>query len=423
MFLMLMGIPVAFSFLVVIIFGAPMIWGLGPGMSQVILSMSDSLMKFALIPLPLFILMGDVIFHSKIAPDMMDALDKWIGRLPGRLSLMAVAGGALFSTLTGTSLASTAMLGETLIPEMEKRGYKKPMSIGPILGSGGLALMIPPSALAVLLGAVGEISIGRILIAIIGPGLLMAILYGGYIIIRCILQPSIAPVYQVESAPLSKKLIHFVKYILPTGFIIFAVVGVIYAGIATPTEAAATGALSCFLFSLVQGRLTWDVMKKSMTSTLRITVMVFVIITGSQLFSQILAYSGAVNGLTEFVLGLPTHRMLILLAMQVVLLILGMFMNAQSIMMITLPVFMPVVYALEFDPVWFAVIYLLNMEMASTTPPFGLALFVMKGVAPEGTRMSDIWSAAMPFLLLDVLAMAIIIIFPQTALWLVQMMH
>jgi tripartite ATP-independent transporter DctM subunit len=421
--LMLMGIPVAFSFLVVIILGAPMIWGLGPGMSQVILSMSDSLMNFALLPLPLFILMGEVIFQSKIAPDMIDALDKWIGRLPGRLSIMAVAGGALFSTLTGTSLASTAMLGETLIPEMEERGYKKPMSIGPILGSGGLALMIPPSALAVLLGAVGEISIGRILIAIIGPGLLMAILYGGYIIIRCILQPSIAPAYQVESTPLSKKLIHFVKYILPVGFIIFAVVGVIYAGIATPTEAAATGALSCFLFSLVQGRLTWDVMKKSMTGTLRITVMVFMIITGSQIFSQILAYSGAVNGLTEFVLGLPTHRMLILLGMQVVLLMLGMFMNAQSIMMITLPVFMPVVYALEFEPVWFAVIYLLNMEMASTTPPFGLALFVMKGVAPKGTTMADIWSAAMPFLLLDVLAMAIIIIFPQTALWLVQMMH
>ena len=420
---MLMGIPVAFSFLVVIILGAPMTWGLGPGMSQVILSMSDSLMKFSLIPIPLFILMGDVIFHSKIAPDMIDALDKWIGRLPGRLSFMAVAGGALFSTLTGTSLASTAMLGETLIPEMEKRGYKKPMSIGPILGSGGLALMIPPSALAVLLGAVGEISIGRILIAIIGPGILMAILYGGYIIIRCMLQPSVAPAYQVESTPLSEKLITFVKYILPVGVIIFAVVGVIYAGIATPTEAAAIGALSCFLYSLVQRRLTWDVVKKSMTSTLRITVMVLMIIAGSQLFSQILAYSGAVNGLTEFILGLPTHRILILLSMQVVLLLLGMFMNAQSIMMITLPVFMPVVYALEFDPVWFAVIYLLNMEMASTTPPFGLALFVMKGVAPKGTTMGDVCRAALPYLLLDVLAMAIIIIFPQIAMWLVYTMH
>lgn len=419
---MLMGIPVAFSFLAVIIVGAPITWGLGPGMAQVILSLSDSLMNFALLPLPLFILMGEVVFHSNIAPNMIDTLDKWIGRLPGRLSLMAVTGGALFSTLTGTSLASTAMLGGTLIPEMEKRGYKKSMSIGPVLGSGGLALMIPPSALAVLLGAIAEVSIGRILIAIVLPGLLLAVLYGGYIIIRCILQPSIAPVYRVESTPLPEKIISLIKHILPVGFIIFMVVGVIYAGIATPTEAAATGALGCFIFSFIQGSLTWNVVKKSMTATLRITVMVFMIIAGSQIFSQIMAYSGAVYGLTDFVLGLPTHRILILLAMQIVLLLLGMFMNAQSIMMITLPVFMPVVFALEFDPVWFAVIFLLNMEMASTTPPFGLALFVMKGVAPEGTTMKDICYAAIPFLLLDVVAMALIIIFPQIALWPVQMM-
>ncbi|MFC1891407.1 TRAP transporter large permease subunit [Thermodesulfobacteriota bacterium] len=422
LFLMLMGIPVAFSFLAVIIVGAPITWGLGPGMAQVILSLSDSLMNFALLPLPLFILMGEVVFHSNIAPKMIDTLDKWIGRLPGRLSLMAVTGGALFSTLTGTSLASTAMLGGTLIPEMEERGYKKSMSIGPVLGSGGLALMIPPSALAVLLGAIAEVSIGRILIAIVLPGLLLAVLYGGYIIIRCILQPSIAPVYRVESTPLREKIISFIKHILPVGFIIFMVVGVIYAGIATPTEAAATGALGCFIFSFIQGSLTWNVVKKSMTATLRITVMVFMIIAGSQIFSQIMAYSGAVYGLTDFVLGLPTHRILILLAMQIVLLLLGMFMNAQSIMMITLPVFMPVVFALEFDPVWFAVIFLLNMEMASTTPPFGLALFVMKGVAPEGTTMKDICYAAIPFLLLDVVAMALIIIFPQIALWPVQMM-
>lgn len=419
---MLMGIPVAFSFLAVIIVGAPIIWGLGPGMAQVILSLSGSLMNFALLPLPLFILMGEVVFHSNIAPRMIDTLDKWIGRVPGRLSLMAVVGGALFSTLTGTSLASTAMLGGTLIPEMEKRGYKKPMSLGPILGSGGLALMIPPSALAVLLGAIAEISIGRILIAIVLPGLLLAVLYGGYIVIRCILQPSIAPIYQVESTPLPEKIKAFIKNILPVGFIIFLVVGVIYAGIATPTEAAATGALGCFIFSLIQRNLTWGVVKKSMTATLKITLMVFMIIAGSQMFSQIMAYSGAVWGLTDFVLGLPTHRILILLAMQVVLLLLGMFMNAQSIMMITLPIFMPVITALEFDPVWFAVIYLLNMEMASTTPPFGLALFVMKGVSSKGTTMLDVSRAAIPFLLLDVLAMALIIIFPEIALWLIQSM-
>ena len=203
---MLMGIPVAFGFLIIILVGAPLTWGLFPGMNQVILSISDNLMNFSLLPIPLFILMGEVIFHSKIAPAMIDALDKWIGRLPGRLSLMSVGAGMLFSTLTGTSIASTAMLGGTLIPEMENRGYKKPMCIGPILGSGGLALLIPPSGLAVLLGAIGEISIGRILIAIILPGVILGLLMAGYIIIRCLIQPSLAPTYHVDTIPISEKI-------------------------------------------------------------------------------------------------------------------------------------------------------------------------------------------------------------------------
>ena len=419
---MFLGIPVAFGFLIIILVGAPLTWGFAPGMSQVILSISDNLMNFSLLPIPLFILMGEVIFHSQIAPSMIDALDKWIGRLPGRLALMAVGAGMLFSTLTGTSIASTAMLGGTLIPDMEKRGYQKPMSIGPILGSGGLALLIPPSGLAVLLGAIGEISIGRILIAIIIPGIILGLLMAAYIVIRCILQPSLAPPYQVDSTPLSEKLMATVKYILPVGFIIFMVIGVIYAGIATPTEAAATGALGCFIFSLVTGRLSWEVTKKSLKGTLSVTVMILIIVSTSDIFSQIMSYSGAVNSLVDFVLSLPAHRMIILIGMQIILVLLGMFMNAQAIMMITLPVFMPVVQVLEFDTIWFAVIYLINMEMASMTPPFGMALFVMKGVAPMDTSMKDIWTASIPFLLLQIVTMAIIMIFPGTALWLVHSM-
>ena len=168
--LLLMGMPVAFSFFAIIIVGAPMMWGLNPGMSQFINSIGDSLMNFAMLPIPLYILMGEVIFHSRLAPDMIDALDKWIGRLPGRLSLMTVGAGTLFATLTGTSIASTAMLGKSLVPEMEKRGYHTTMSVGPILGSGGLAIMIPPSTLAVLMCAVGDISVGKTLLAITVPG-------------------------------------------------------------------------------------------------------------------------------------------------------------------------------------------------------------------------------------------------------------
>ena len=255
------------------------------------------------------------------------------------------------------------------------------------------------------------------------PGVILGLLVAGYIIIRCLIQPSLAPPYQVGATPLSERLSATVKYILPVGFIIFMVIGVIYMGIATPTEAAATGALGCYLFALVAGRLTWDVTKKSLKGTLRVTVMILMLVSTSDIFSQILSYSGAVNGLVNFVLDIPAHRMIILIGMQVVLLLLGMFMNAQAIMMITLPIFMPVVQVLEFNTIWFAVIYLINMEMASMTPPFGLALFVMKGVAPEDTKMSDIWGAAIPFLLLQILTMAFIMVFPDTALWLVRSMR
>lgn len=422
-FVMGLGMPVAFAFMVIILVGAPLTWGLAPGMTQVIMSISANLMNFSLIPVVLFILMGEIIFHSQLAPLMLDTLDKWIGRIPGRLAIMAVGGGVIFSTLTGTSVASTAMLGSTLVPEMEKKGYKKAMSIGPILGSGGLAILIPPSGLAVLLGAIGEISIGKILIAIIMPGLILSGYFLIYIIVRCLLDPSLAPPYRVEPTPFMDKVLATVKYILPVGFIIFMVVGVIYLGIATPTEAAATGALGCYLFSLLSGRLSWDVFMKSLKGTLGVSVMILMIVSTADLFSQIMSYSGAVNGLVDFVLSIKAQPMVILIGMQAIVLLLGMFMNSQAIMMITLPVFMPVIQVLGFDPVWFATIYLINIELGTMTPPFGLGLFVMKGVAPRDTTMAEIVSSSMPFMLMNVAIMATIMIFPQTALWLVHRMH
>lgn len=423
LFLMIIGIPVAFSFLIVIIVSAPLVWGLEGGMSQVILSLGGSLMNFSLLPIPLFILMGEIISSSRIAPEMIDAIDKWIGRIPGRLSILAVAAGVLFSTLTGTSLASTAMLGGTLVPEMENRGYKKPMSIGPILGSAGLALMIPPSSLAVLLGAIAEISIGALLIAIIIPGIIMALLFVVYIIVRCLLQPDLAPVYNLPPVSLTEKLSSFVRYILPVGFIIFMVVGVIYFGVATPTEASATGALSCLIYTAFLGRLNVDMLRRSLSGTIKITIMIYMIVSASELFSQLFSYTGAAEGLVDFVLGLDTNRIIILLGMQFVVFMLGMFLNAQAIMMITLPVFMPIIYTLEFNPIWFGVIFLLNVEIGAMTPPFGMGLFVMKGVAPKGTTMGDVIRASVPFLLLNFLTMAILIAVPDTTLWLVRTMN
>ena len=421
--LMATAMPVAICFMFINMVGMFIFFGGAAGLEQLIVSVYTSLTTFLLLPVALFIFMGELMFHSGIAPLLIETVDKWLGRLPGRLGLLAVSAGTTLSTLTGTSLASTAMLGAVLVPEMERQGYKKPMSLGPILGSGGLAMMIPPSALAVLCGAIGEISIGRILIAIIIPGLLMAILYAAYIIIRCWLQPSIAPAYDVIPTPLSEKLLATVKYILPLGFIVFLVIGVIFIGVATPSEAAATGAIGTCILAFVYRRLNLEIVKKATTSTLSITGMLFLIIAGARAFSQILSYSGASQGLSELATGLPVSPIVIVIAMQVIILFLGGFMDVVAIMMITLPIFVPVILTLGFDPVWFAVIFLLNIEMAGTSPPFGLGLFVMKGVAPPDTTMGDIYRAALPFLGCDLIAMALIMAFPELALWLPRLMH
>jgi len=420
---MVAGIPVAFCFVLVNLMGAFLFWGGLVGIEQLMISLYSSLATFILLPLPMFILMGEVMFYSGVAPLLIDSLDKLLGRLPGRLSFLAVGAGTLFSTLTGTSMASVAMLGSVLVPEMEKRGYKKAMSLGPILGSGSLAHMIPPSALGVLLGAIALISIGRILIAIIIPGLLVATLFAIYIFIRCKLQPHLAPAYEVPPTSLSDKFMSFVRYVLPVGLIIFLVIGVIFMGIATPSEAAATGAIGSFILAAICGKLNWGVVKKSVASTASITVMILMIIAGASAFSQNLAFTGASRGLIELAVGFTVTPILIIVAMQVVVIILGAFMECASILMITLPLFIPIVLTLGYDPVWFAVLMLINLEMAVISPPVGLCLFTMKGVAPPDTTMGDIYKAALPFLGLDLIAMVVILIFPQIALWLPGIMH
>jgi len=415
------GMPIAFTFLFLSMIAAYLLLGGDVGIKTLVTSISAHMTRFVLLPIPLFILMGEVIFHSGVAPKMIDTLDKWIGSLPGRLGLLAVSSGTLLGTLTGSSMGSTAILGSLLTPEMEKRGYKKPMSLGPILGSAGLAIMIPPSGLAVFMGAIAEISIGDLLMAIIMPGLLMAAFYASYIILRCKFQPSIAPSYDVSSSPLSDKLISIAKYILPLGVVIFMVIGVILLGVATPSEAAATGALGTFILAAIYRRLNWEVVKKSVMGGFRLAVLVCTILLGAYAFAQMLAFSGAGKGLAHFIVGLPTHPIVIFISIQLLGLLLGMFITPTGVMTVIVPIFIPVIRTLGFNEIWFAAILLLNTEMATTSPPFGSGLYVMKGVAPKGTMMGDCYRAALPFLGCDLIVMTLMIIFPQITLWLPSM--
>jgi len=421
--LLLAGLPVAFSFMLVNIVGVFLFWGGQIGLHQLILSIDSSVSTFVLVPVPMFILMGEVVFHSGIAFKMIEVLDEWIGRVAGRLALLSVGAGAIFATLTGVAMGSVAMLGSTLAPEMEKRGYKKSMSLGPILASGSLAIMIPPSALGVILASLGQFSVGRLLVGIIIPGLLLAGVYATYIIIRCILQPSIAPPYKVPPTPLLGKIKGTVRYVLPLMSVIVVVIGTIFFGVATPTEAAAVGALLCFLLALAYGKLDWETTKKSVGAAVSIIIMVLIILTGSAAFSQILAFTGVTGGITRLAVSLPVHPIIVLILMQLVLLFMGMFIEQTSIVMVTIPVFMPIAHAFGWDPIWFGAIMLLNLEIATLSPPFGLSLFVMKGIAPAGTTMGDIYRAAIPFVLLNLVVMAVMMVLPAVVLWLPGLMR
>lgn len=420
--LLLTGMPVAFAFLLVNVVGVYLLWGGSIGLSQLILSIDSSVNTFVLVPVPMFILMGTVMFHSGVAFKMIDVLDDWLGRIAGRLSLLAVGAGALLATLTGVAMGSVAMLGSTLAPEMEKRGYSKTMTFGPILASGSLAIMIPPSALAVILASLGKFSVGKILVAIILPGLLLALAYAAYIVIRCSLNPSLAPPYEVKPAPLGKRLSDLAKYVLPLMSVIVVVIGTIFLGIATPTEAASVGTLLCFALAFAYRKLDWTVLKTAVASATSITVMVFMILTGSAAFGQILAYSGVTAGITNLALQLPVEPIIVLILMQLVVFFMGMFLEQTSILLVTIPIFMPIVSAIGFDPVWFGAIMLLNLELATLSPPFGLSLFVMKGIASADTNIMDIYKAAMPYVGINVLVMALMMLFPQIVLWLPSMM-
>lgn len=420
--LFLIGVPVAFAFLLINIVGFYLFAGGEAGLIQLILSLYASVTKFTILPVPLFILMGEVMFQSGVANNMMDALDKWLGRIPGRLSLLAVGGGSLFATLSGSSMAGAAMLGSVLVPEMARRGYKSQMSIGPILGSGGLAMMIPPSILGVLLAAVGRFSVGDFLIAIIIPGFLMAFCYASYIIIRSLIQPHLAPSYDITQVSLKEKLSLTLKYILPLGLIVFLVVGLIFLGVATPSESAALGAVGCFILAFVYQGFKWEVVKTSLTHTINVSVMMLMIFVGSGAFSQILALTGATQGLVEFGANLDMPPFYVLLAMLVVLLVLGTFMESMTIIMITLPIYIPIIKTLGYDPLWFGAIMLLTLEMGITTPPFGMILFVVKGVAPPNVTMMDVYKAGFPFLMCDLVVIILLLAFPGLTLWLPALM-
>jgi tripartite ATP-independent transporter DctM subunit len=420
--LMALGVPVGVAFMATNMIGTLVFVGGFAGMLQVVDNSTALITTFQLVPVPLFILMGSLFFHSGLALRVFDALDKLFGRLPGRLCFLTVVGGATFSTMTGSSMANTAMLGSLMVPEMQRRGYSWRMSLGPILGTGGLAMIIPPSNLGVLLASVAAIDVGRLLVSGVVPGFLLALLYAGMVLLQVTLNPAGAPSYEVAPSALRAKLRAVLVDIVPMALVVVMVIGSIVLGIATPSEASAFGVLGVLVLAAAFRLLSWQAIVKSFGATINVGGMVFFIIINSSVFSQLVAYSGASSGLLQWATSFNLPATAMLLAMLAVLLLLGMFMDPVSMILISVPIFMPIVAHLGLDPVWFGLLVLVALEMSQTTPPFGLLLYIMLGVAPRGTTLFQVASAAAPFLLCDALLIALVIMFPGIAMTLPGLM-
>ena len=420
--LMAMGMPVAFAFLIMSLTGSAIYLGGDAGLHQLIYSSMQSVMSFTLLPVPLFIVMGELMFATRIGLLAIDTMNELLGRLPGRLALLAIGSGGIVGALCGSALASTALHGKLLFPEMRKYGYSKFMSIGPIVTCGSLAMVIPPTAMGVLIASLANVSVGNYLIGCIVPGILLMVVYGAYIALVCTLRPEHAAPYEVQAKSVSKKALSIATNVLPMALIVFLVTVTIYIGVCTPSEAAALGAAGTMVLAALYRQLSWAVLKKALDGTLRTTAMIFFILVGSTAFSQILAFSGAGGVITEMTVGIPVSPVMLVICMQVLVMILGCFMDQLSILMITLPIFMPITRTIGFNDMVFTIMLLINVEMAGKTPPFGMSLFVIKGVLPEDVSTADIYKSVFPFLICDMVVMGLLLAFPALTLWLPAMM-
>ncbi|MFW8595324.1 TRAP transporter large permease [Cribrihabitans neustonicus] len=407
--LLLAGLPVAFAFITVTMIGAYEVLGGERGLLQLARNATQSVANFQMAPIPLFILMGEILFQTGIAHRAISAIERVVTRLPGRLSVVTVFGGTIFAALSGSTIANTAMLGSTMLPGMLQRGYHPTMAMGPIMASGAIAMLIPPSALAVLVGSLAGISISGLLVAGVMPAMLLAGLFVLYIIVRSKLDPSTAPPDDLPEMTLAERWRPFLIYVAPLSVLFAVVIGSLLLGLATPTESAALGCLAALGAGAAYRALSWSKVAKALMETVKLSVMILFIMAASQTFAQILSFSGATNGLITAINAVDPTPTMVLIGMIVILLFLGCFVDQVSMLMVTVPVFVPLASQLGINELILGVVYLLTMEIGLLTPPFGLLLFVMRGVAPEGVGMKQIYAAVTPFLILKLAVLALIV--------------
>jgi tripartite ATP-independent transporter DctM subunit len=416
--LLLIGMPVALSFIAINIVGAWLFLGGEPGLLQVVRNSVVSVVNFSLTPIPLFILMGEVLFHTGLALKVIDGVEGLIRRVPGRLAVVAVVAGTVFSAISGSTIATTAMLGSLMLPVMLARGYHPTMAAGPIMAIGAVDMLIPPSALTVLLGSLSGISISKLLIGGIVPGLMLSVAFVCYIVVRAQLTPSLAPPTPIAQRPSGQGVKLLLIYVLPLVGIFAVVVGAMSGGLATPTESAALGAFATIVMAIAYRSMSLIALRKSLEGTVAISGMILFIILGATTFSQILSFSGATEGMVSTIMAQGLTPLALVALMMAILIFLGIFVDQVSMMLITLPVFMPLVQKLGIDPIWFGVLFLICMQLGLLLPPHGLLLMTMRGVAPPEVTMAHIFQAVVPYIILSLLLLGLLLVVPEIATWL-----
>jgi len=428
MFLLLVtGLPLAFGLGAIGLAFSLWLWG-GPAAATTVVYTTNNVMRmFILVAIPLFIFMGIILEISGIADDLYDAIYKWMGGLKGGLAMGTIGICALIAAMVGVSGAATVTMGLIALPSMVKRGYDKRMITGAIQAGGSLGFLIPPSIIAIIYGMLARVSIGKLFAAGVGPGFMLAAFYIIYIGIRCRLQPQMGPAIPVEDrVGWREKFISLRGLILP-GALIAMVLGFIILGITSPTEASAAGAAGALICAAIHRRLNWAVFNEAVIRTARITGIIMWVVVGALAFSTVYDGLGAAKMVEAFISGLPLGPYGILILMQLSFFILGMMLDDTAILFITLPVYVPLIRFLGFDPVWFGILYIVNMQMAFITPPFGYTLFYMLGIVKDLYRtgtiseeitIGDVYRSVWPFVALQALGLIIIIWVPVIAMWL-----
>jgi tripartite ATP-independent transporter DctM subunit len=415
------GVHIGIAMGVVGLLGMVAVMGISPALGTLSSLPFHYSFEWVFVVLPMFLLLGHFALHGGIGEDAYNTAQKWLGRVRGGLGMATTAACAAFGFASGSSLATAAMFTHLSLPEMRRQGYDDGLSCGCIAASGTLAALIPPSGIMVVYTVFAEgVSLGKLLIAGILPGLLTAALFMLALFVRLRFQPELAPLV-LTRVTLKEKLLSM-RWFGPLIVVVACIMGGIYLGVCTPTEGGAIGAFATFVIFLLRKGYNQKLLMQSVVSTVSTTSMIFLIIIGAMIFGRFMAVSGVINTFSDFMMGLPVHRMVVLMMIIVIYLILGTFMEAVAILCLTLPIFTPLLAHLGFDGVWIGIIIIMMVEIGVLTPPVGTNVYVVKAAAGEDVTLEQIFTGVIPFFFAYIVAVAIIVAIPSIALWLPGMM-